>query len=129
MRISHDGLADFNEEPRQGYLNIYYADEAHHIELHVGVQSFKLDYSSEDYESAKWMAKQFAHALNRMVGDVELYGTVGLTPNSFLKSILLKPTKRSEQITNDTQNKQGPRTCKESLQVADNQTEPTKHDK
>lgn len=66
---------DFNEEPRQGYLNIYHEDEEFHIELHVGVQSFKLDYSNEDYESAKWMAKQFAHALNRMVGDVRLYGT------------------------------------------------------
>jgi hypothetical protein len=58
-----------------GYINIYHEDKEYHIELHVGVQSFKLDYSNEDYESAKWMAKQFAHALNRMVGNVRLYGT------------------------------------------------------
>jgi hypothetical protein len=57
-----------------GYLNIYYKDEEYHIELHVGVQSFKLNYSNDDYESAKWYAKQFAHALNRTVGDVRLYG-------------------------------------------------------
>ena len=58
-----------------GYLNIYYEDEEYHIELHVGVQSFKLNYSNDDYEHAKWYAKQFAHALNRTVGDVRLYGT------------------------------------------------------
>ena len=58
-----------------GYLNIYYEDGEFHIELYAGVQSFKLDYSNEEYESARWMAKQFAHALNGMVGDVRLYGT------------------------------------------------------
>ena len=65
---------DFNEEPRQGYLNIYHEDEEFHIELHVGVQSFRLHYSDDNYESVKWYAKQFAHALNRTVGDVRLYG-------------------------------------------------------
>lgn len=57
-----------------GYINIYYEDEEYHIELHIGVQSFKLHYSNDDYESAKWYAKQFAHALNRTYGDVRLYG-------------------------------------------------------
>ena len=57
-----------------GYLNIYYEDEEYHIELHVGVQSFKLNYSNDDYEHATWYANQFAHALNRTVGDVRLYG-------------------------------------------------------
>ena len=59
----------------QGYINIYYMDNEYHLELHVGVQSFKLDYSNEDYEAVRWMATQFAHALNRIVGDVRLYGT------------------------------------------------------
>ena len=58
-----------------GYLNIYYEDDEFHIELHVGAQSFRLHYSDDNYESARWMAKQFAHALNSMVGDVRLYGT------------------------------------------------------
>jgi hypothetical protein len=66
---------EINGDPRQGFINIYRSDDEFHIELHVGVQSFKLDYSNEEYESARWMAKQFAHALNLMVGDVELYGT------------------------------------------------------
>ena len=66
---------DFNEGLRQGFINIYRSHDEFHIELHVGVQSFRLDYSNEKYEAAKWMAKQFAHALNRMVGDVHLYGT------------------------------------------------------
>ncbi len=65
---------DFNEEPRQGYLNIYHMDHMYHLELHVGVQSFRLHYSDDNYESVKWYAKQFAHALNRTVGDVRLYG-------------------------------------------------------
>ena len=71
-------IATNTEKPpinEQGYINIYHMDHMYHLELHVGVQSFKLDYSNEDYESAKWMAKQFAHALNRTVGDVRLYGT------------------------------------------------------
>ena len=71
----HEERIDFNESPRQGFVNIYRSDDEFHIELHVGVQSFKLNYSDDDYESAKWMAKQFAHALNRMVGDVRLYGS------------------------------------------------------
>jgi hypothetical protein len=75
MIINKTPPIDFNEGKRQGYINIYHMDGEYHIELHVGVQSFNLDYSNEDYESAKWMAKQFAHALNRTVGDVELYGT------------------------------------------------------
>jgi hypothetical protein len=66
---------DFNEEPRQGYINIYHMDDEYHLELHVGVQSFRLHYSDDNYESVQWYAKQFAHALNRTVGDVELYGT------------------------------------------------------
>lgn len=73
-RAQHRAI-DFNEGEREGYLNIFHQDGEYHIELHVGVQSFGLDYSAEDYESAKWMAKQFAHALNRMVGDVRLYGS------------------------------------------------------
>ena len=58
-----------------GYLNIYHMDDEYHLELHVGVQSFRLHYSDDNYESVKWYAKQFAHALNRTVGDVRLYGT------------------------------------------------------
>jgi hypothetical protein len=75
MKIIDKERIDFNEGEREGYLNIFHQDGEYHIELHVGVQSFGLDYSNEDYESAKWMAKQFAHALNRMVGDVRLYGS------------------------------------------------------
>ena len=75
MKIIDKERIDFNEGEREGYLNIFHEDGEYHIELRVGVQSFGLDYSNEDYESAKWMAKQFAHALNRMVGDVRLYGT------------------------------------------------------
>lgn len=75
MKIIDKERIDFNEGEREGYLNIFHQDGEYHIELHVGVQSFGLDYSSEDYESAKWTAKQFAHALNRMVGDVRLYGS------------------------------------------------------
>ena len=58
-----------------GYLNIYHMDDEYHLELHVVVQSFRLHYSDDNYESVKWYAKQFAHALNRTVGDVRLYGT------------------------------------------------------
>ena len=57
-----------------GYLNIYHMDDEYHLELHVGVQSFRLHYSDDNYESVKWYAKQFAHALNRTVVDVRLYG-------------------------------------------------------
>ena len=57
-----------------GYLNIYHMDDEYHLELHVGVQSFRLHYSDDNYESVTWYAKQFAHALNRTVGDVRLYG-------------------------------------------------------
>ena len=66
---------DFDEGKREGYLNIFHQDDEYHLELHVGVQSFRLHYSDDNYESVKWYANQFAHALNRTVGDVRLYGT------------------------------------------------------
>ena len=64
-----------NAVENTGYLNIYHMDDEYHLELHVGVQSFRLHYSDDNYESVTWYAKQFAHALNRTVGDVRLYGT------------------------------------------------------
>ena len=75
MKRQYNNNRKENNMSDEVILEIYLEDKNYHIDMTIGVQSFPIEYTNEDYDYISWYAKQMKYALEKSGASVGIVGS------------------------------------------------------